>query len=145
MLGYFLATPCGLQDLKFLDHTGTHTLGSESAESQSLDCQGIPLMLVFKRQNEILLQCPEEKARKEASNGVSVNIPGEEHLNLKQANGKPLYMTHWLFWFFPPEADTIVSFESNTNMLKIAIINSWPVFFKSVKATEDRDWRRISK
>ena len=40
-------------------------------------------MLVFKRQNEILLQCPEEKARREASNGVSVNILGEEHLQFK--------------------------------------------------------------
>ena len=41
--------------------------------------------------------------------------------------------------FFFPEADTIMNLKSNTNILKIAIINSWPVFFKSVEATKDQD------
>ena len=72
--------------------------------------------------------------------GSQLTFLGKSIFNLKQANGKPLYMAHWLFQiFFFPEADTIMNLKSNTNILKIAIINSWPVFFKSVEATKDQD------
>ena len=40
---FFLATPRGLWDFSSLTRNRTQALGSESAESSPLDCQGIPL------------------------------------------------------------------------------------------------------